>query len=151
LSGKAAKAAMFYITDYITKTDVKTHEMLLLMSKAIANTSKDTNNSDVYSANLPLHKCLSQFSHQQQIHGQQAVHYLHGKDDTMMPHQTIPMLSSVLSSHVHVTYNTQKLTYGIDTEEDEDEPPELGNIKITLDKMGRLVENNQVLDYWYRG
>ncbi|KAG1838080.1 hypothetical protein DFJ58DRAFT_610934, partial [Suillus subalutaceus] len=31
LSGKAAKAAMFYITDYITKMDLKTHEMLSLM------------------------------------------------------------------------------------------------------------------------
>ncbi|THU80870.1 hypothetical protein K435DRAFT_598884, partial [Dendrothele bispora CBS 962.96] len=31
LSGKAAKAAMFYITDYITKTDMKTHEMLSLL------------------------------------------------------------------------------------------------------------------------
>ncbi|KIO18349.1 hypothetical protein M407DRAFT_84034, partial [Tulasnella calospora MUT 4182] len=35
LSGKSAKAAMFYITDYITKMDVKTHEMLTLMSRAV--------------------------------------------------------------------------------------------------------------------
>ena len=33
LSGKAAKAAMFYITDYITKMDIKTYEMLSLMSR----------------------------------------------------------------------------------------------------------------------
>ncbi|TFK22123.1 hypothetical protein FA15DRAFT_557586, partial [Coprinopsis marcescibilis] len=31
LSGKSAKAAMFYITDYITKMDAKTYEMLSLM------------------------------------------------------------------------------------------------------------------------
>ncbi|KAH7904332.1 hypothetical protein BJ138DRAFT_972808, partial [Hygrophoropsis aurantiaca] len=31
LSGKAAKAAMFYITDYITKMDLKTYEMLSLL------------------------------------------------------------------------------------------------------------------------
>ncbi|KAG1791564.1 uncharacterized protein HD556DRAFT_1213502, partial [Suillus plorans] len=31
LSGKAAKAAMFYITDYITKMDLKMHELLSLM------------------------------------------------------------------------------------------------------------------------
>jgi hypothetical protein len=31
LSGKATKAAMFYITDYITKSDLKTHEMLSLL------------------------------------------------------------------------------------------------------------------------
>ncbi|KAL6309394.1 hypothetical protein BKA93DRAFT_718238, partial [Sparassis latifolia] len=31
LSGKAAKAAMFYITDYITKVDLKTYQMLSLL------------------------------------------------------------------------------------------------------------------------
>ncbi|KAG1743156.1 hypothetical protein EDD22DRAFT_786439 [Suillus occidentalis] len=31
LSGRAAKTAMFYITDYIMKTEIKTHEMLSLM------------------------------------------------------------------------------------------------------------------------
>ncbi|KAG2743722.1 hypothetical protein P692DRAFT_201722980 [Suillus brevipes Sb2] len=39
LSGRAAKAAMFYITDYITKTELKTHEMLSLMSRAVAQVS----------------------------------------------------------------------------------------------------------------
>ncbi|KAG2750131.1 hypothetical protein P692DRAFT_201651083, partial [Suillus brevipes Sb2] len=31
LSGKGAKAAMFYVSDYITKMDVKTYEMLSLL------------------------------------------------------------------------------------------------------------------------
>ncbi|KAG2737790.1 hypothetical protein P692DRAFT_201651508, partial [Suillus brevipes Sb2] len=31
LSGKGAKAAMFYISDYITKMDVKTYEILSLL------------------------------------------------------------------------------------------------------------------------
>ncbi|KIM58074.1 hypothetical protein SCLCIDRAFT_43455, partial [Scleroderma citrinum Foug A] len=35
LSGKAAKAAMFYISDYITKMDTKTYEMLSLLSHAV--------------------------------------------------------------------------------------------------------------------
>ncbi|KIJ25885.1 hypothetical protein M422DRAFT_142274, partial [Sphaerobolus stellatus SS14] len=35
LSGKAAKAAMFYITDYITKMDLKTYQLLSLMSHAV--------------------------------------------------------------------------------------------------------------------
>ena len=39
LSGKAAKAAMFYITDYITKMDVKTYEMLSLLSRVVSAVS----------------------------------------------------------------------------------------------------------------
>ena len=32
----------------------------------------------------------------------------------------------------------------------EDEPSELGSIQFELDKNGKSVENNQVLDYFYR-
>ena len=38
LSGKATQVAVFYITDYITKVYLKTHEMLSLMSQAVAST-----------------------------------------------------------------------------------------------------------------
>jgi len=71
---QAAKAAMFYITDY--KMDIKTHEMLSLMSKAIAQNPGQHETTDQGNAKALLHKILSQFSHQQQIHGQQAVCYL---------------------------------------------------------------------------
>ncbi|KIK78681.1 hypothetical protein PAXRUDRAFT_163320 [Paxillus rubicundulus Ve08.2h10] len=37
LSGKSAKAAMFYISDYITKMGLKTYEMLSLLSRAVAH------------------------------------------------------------------------------------------------------------------
>ncbi|KAG2124854.1 uncharacterized protein EDB93DRAFT_1244135 [Suillus bovinus] len=35
LSRKAAKTAMFYITNYITKMELKTYEMLSLLSRAM--------------------------------------------------------------------------------------------------------------------
>ena len=35
LSGQAAKSAMMYITDYITKMDMKTYEVLSLLSEAV--------------------------------------------------------------------------------------------------------------------
>ncbi|KAG1767208.1 hypothetical protein EDD22DRAFT_773328 [Suillus occidentalis] len=36
LSGKSAKAAMFYISNYITKMDTKMYEMLSLLSCAVS-------------------------------------------------------------------------------------------------------------------
>ena len=42
LSGKAAKAAMFYISDYITKMDMKTYQSLTLLSKAVAQCHAQT-------------------------------------------------------------------------------------------------------------
>jgi len=68
------------------------------------NPTQNENTDQVNTKNL-LHKCLSQFSCQQQIHGQQAVHYLQGNDDnddTIMFHPTIPMFSSLLLSHIHL-------------------------------------------------
>jgi hypothetical protein len=67
LSGKAAKAAIFYITDYITKLDVKTYEMLSLMSKAVAAIPENSALPQKDAAKMLLHKCLSQFTRQQQI------------------------------------------------------------------------------------
>jgi hypothetical protein len=77
LSGKAAKAAMFYITDYITKMDLKTYQSLTLLSRAVSRMPDTTalSSTDAAKNLLHLHKCLSQFTHQQQIHAQQAVRY----------------------------------------------------------------------------
>jgi hypothetical protein len=69
LSGKAAKAAMFYITDYITKQDLKTYEVLSLLLKAVlCATESDSGKLTKEQAKMLLHKCLSQFGRQQQIH-----------------------------------------------------------------------------------
>ncbi|KAI6030203.1 hypothetical protein EDC04DRAFT_2572412, partial [Pisolithus marmoratus] len=74
LSGKSAKAAMFYISDYITKMGTKTYEMLSLLSRAVARLPLNPGNTTPteQSAKTLLHKCLSQFNKQQQIHAQQA-------------------------------------------------------------------------------
>jgi hypothetical protein len=97
LSGKAAKAAMFYITDYITKMDVKTYEMLSLLSRAVSSMPvTDTPAKD--RAKTLLQKCLAQFSRQQQIHAQQAARYLCGHGDSICSHNTVPMLTGLLLS-----------------------------------------------------
>jgi hypothetical protein len=76
LSGKAAKAAKCYIMDYITKMDIKTYEMLSLLSRAVASVPKQSESSIRERGRILLHKCLAQFTCQQQIHAQQAVRYL---------------------------------------------------------------------------
>ena len=62
LSSRAAKAAMFYIMDYITKMDFKTYEMLSLLSHAVASMSPESESHPRWCAQVPLHKCLAQFS-----------------------------------------------------------------------------------------
>jgi hypothetical protein len=162
LSGKAAKAAMFYITDYITKSDLKTHEMLSMLSRAVANLgdSPDNNESPVVRSKKLLHKCLSQFTRQQQIHAQQAARYLRGLDDSIPSHRTIPMLSALLISHVTKVaqmmdppISAHDITSDDDTDEDGcgEEEREAIALKILINQDGTLREANQVYDYLYRG
>ena len=178
LSGKAAKAAMFYITNYITKGDLKMHDMLSLLSRAVANLSDSSSESEsplVCSKRL-LHKCLSQFTCQQQIHAQQVARHLRGHDDSIPSHKTIPMLSALLISYfiktMHVRKTSKENTGENNEVEDEadecdksdvSEDNESGDedgygnskceeilLKIAVNRDGTLRKTNQVIDYLYQ-
>ena len=161
MSGKAAKAAMFYITDYITKADLKTYQVLSLLAKAVLNLSYTGG-----SANNPktlLYKCVSQLTRQQQIHAQQVARYLRGSNDGIQSHRTVPMLSGLMISYIEQQLKSDTgsdSTIDIDTESnhseddsdddlDEDTPNDI-EIKIVLDDKGKLKESNQVHDYIFR-
>ena len=97
LSGKAANGAMRYLTDYITKMDLKTYQVSSLMSKAVLSANEHiSSESSTESAKILLQKCLSQFLRQQRLHAQQAACYIQGKTDSISSHSTVPMLSSLL-------------------------------------------------------
>ena len=78
LSGKSAKAAVFYISDYITKMDLKTSEILSLMGSAVLKAfeggepPKDCGMSISDSCKKLLQKCITQFGRSRQLHAQQA-------------------------------------------------------------------------------
>jgi hypothetical protein len=153
LSGKAAKSAMFYITDYITKMDIKTYEMLSLMSRAVSNMPVLENSEAKDHAKMLLHKCLAQFSRQQQIHAQQAARYLCGHGDGIPSHLTVPMLSSLLINHVHSLYSVGINNDGVNDcndGDDDDDDTEHTTIRIAVTPEGKLQESNQIHDYYYR-
>ena len=149
LSGKAAKAASFYITDYITKMGPTTYQMLSLLSKAVSNMPQTDDCSNASKAKILLHKCLSQFTRQQQIHAQQAAHYIRGRGDAISSHFTKPMMSAILLSHVKSLYSPQ--TSGQDTNNEcDDEEHEPIFLKIAINNEGNLMTTNQFHDYYYR-
>lgn len=160
LSGKSAKAAMFYISDYITKMDTKTYETLSLISHAVVRLPDDVPGQGVVAgAKMLLHKCLSQFNRQQQIHAQQAAHYVLGLGDSISSHSTVPMLSSVLIAYLKETIRcasgtqSNSLPDANDVSDDEDgehdNEPEQVHFRVETDKQGRIVESNQVHNYLY--
>jgi hypothetical protein len=147
LSGKAAKAAMFYISDYITKMDTKTYEMLSLLSRAVSAIPPTHDSPAKDQVKMLLHKCLAQFLKQQQIHAQQAARYLHGHRDSISSHDTVPMMSSLLVDFLYSQYKIDDDDFDQDLHEDDIEH---STLKIQTDPTGKLITKNQVLDYWYR-
>jgi len=148
LSGKGAKAAMFYISDYITKMDTKTYEMLSLLSRAVAHLPNDAGQKDtIGSAKTLFHKCLSQFSWQQQIHAQQAARYIRGFDDGIPSHLSVPMMSSLLLDHVKCSNHNQDSM--CEDAQDDDDDIEHSQICVTADKNGNVAETNQIHHYVY--
>ena len=148
LSGKAAKAAMCYITDYITKMDMKTYQTLSLLSRAVASVPQESEIPVRQRGRTLLHKCLAQFTKQQQIHAQQAARYLRGKDDTISSHETCPLMSGLLLDFVSSRF--QISVEDNDDSDDENNKEERAFLKIQTDYAGNLVNHNQLTDYWYR-
>ena len=148
LSGKSAKAAMFYISDYITKMGLKTYQSLTLLSRAVSRMPDTSLCSAKEAAKTLLHKCLSQFTRQQQIHAQQAVRYLQGFGDGISSHKTTQMLSNLLINFVKEKYILNKNQDNFLEEDSDIEPMAL---RIQTDNEGKLIDVHQVHHYWYRG
>jgi hypothetical protein len=104
LSGKGTKAAMFYITNYITKDEIRSHNMLTMMSETIAQMKEDENVSPLDRAKYRIQRWISSLARLQEVHAQLAVLYIRGIGDTFYSHETVPMLSSTLLTKVKVLF-----------------------------------------------
>ena len=104
LSGKSAKAAMIYITDYITKADEQIHHTLSTFSAAVGKAADHTTNDPKDRTRAYLHSCLAAQIRYRKIHAQQCVRYCRGKTDVMCSHTMVPLLSAVLLSYMRQTY-----------------------------------------------
>lgn len=159
LSGRAARAAIIYITDYITKMDMRTYQVLSLLSRAVLQTETrpDTPETAQQNAKLVLHKCLTQLSRKREIHGQIAARFLRGLGDVILSHPSAPMMSGFLMSYIMRTYNVP-ITHDYvpdDEEQDLEDPPthpvvEPEQLSITIDKQGHIFHVDQVMDYIHR-
>lgn len=87
-SGEAAKAILYYITNYITKPQMKAHvayavELAINRLSIVENGQSDT----VTVAKDMLHKCAFRLLSEQELSVQQVVRYLEGSDDKYCSHK----------------------------------------------------------------
>ncbi|SJL17395.1 uncharacterized protein ARMOST_20945 [Armillaria ostoyae] len=145
LSSKSCKAAMFYITDYIMKMTVKTYKMLSLMSMAVMKAHVTMPEGDPHmSVRNMIHKCLTQYGKQQQVHAQQAAGVLRGQQEMFSSHKTVPMLSGAMMQYVKAHW-----PWKTDTD-DPDDIVEDPYITMRLNGRGELSRQCQFTEYLHQ-
>jgi len=88
-SGRAAKAVLFYIMDYITKMQLKTHVTYVALNLTIHKLGEPSRVEDDCrtQAKQLLQKCAYSMLSHQELSGQQVALYLMGYGDHFTSHQ----------------------------------------------------------------
>ncbi|KAJ7465544.1 hypothetical protein FB451DRAFT_1041425, partial [Mycena latifolia] len=87
-SGASAKAILYYITDYITKTQLKTHVVFSMLELAVRKLGEFNPLEDDLTtcAKKMLQKCAYAMLSQQELSGQQVASYLLDFEDHFTSH-----------------------------------------------------------------
>ena len=130
--------------------------MLSLLSRAVARVPMDSvvPKSPLDNAKILLHKCLSQFSRQQQIHAQQAARYIQGFGDGILSHKTLPMMSSLLLSYIKKSTKSISSSHSNSDDsnsdsDEEDHDMECPRVRLTITENNEIVQTDQVHHYIY--
>jgi len=180
-SGPSAKAILYYITDYITKSQLKTHVAFAALELAICKLGEYDPDSDDYTvrAKRLLQKCAYAMISHQELSAPQVCSYLMGFGDHYTSHQFRHLywtsfekfindeypspecyvkLSSPINTDLH-SDEASTIEEEVDTQNDDkineevDEYEETDvDVAITVSRDGAIVPKaSQVADYQLRG
>ncbi|KAA1478248.1 hypothetical protein DENSPDRAFT_861822 [Dentipellis sp. KUC8613] len=172
-SGEAAKALIFYITDYITKSSLPTHVGLRALTSAIKSNGLKFAQSDADHETVGrslLTKVVNSMMARQELSHQQVMSYLVGGGDHYTSHMFQPLHWGSLDAFFRAELGEQDSQYvvrgdvdgDVDDEDNpaecitdftslEDEQPGGGpNITITVNADG-VTGSSLLLDYRMRG
>ena len=92
-SGPSTKAVIYYITDYITKAQLKTHVAYAALALAVQKLEQTVSTDDLPTvrAKKLLQKCAFSMIAQQELSGQQVASYLVDLEDHFSSHEFEPM------------------------------------------------------------
>ena len=143
LSGTAVKAVVAYISDYVTKTTLKTYTMFDSIKGVYERNSEML--SDSFTRKEKARKLVTQvmnsFTAKSEIGAPMAALYILGNPDHYTNMEFIPLYWKSFVNYVFLDSNT------VDDEK-ESQPSE--KVVIKKDKTGQYVAYNRVFDYIYR-
>jgi hypothetical protein len=155
-SGEAAKALVFYITDYITKAELPVHEGLDAIQVAMEKTEKqyggDSVSSDTRSKSLFI-KSLNAIMGRTEVSHQQVMSYLVGGGDVYSSHQFRTLIWSDVEQHLLTQMGDDIKEHSeLNIEANAGDEPEVviygeEMVKIDVDVGKRISTSNVVRDY----
>lgn len=121
-SGESAKAILYYITDYITKTDLKTHVAFAALELAVKRLGEFDPNIDeaTLRAKRMLQKCAHAMISHQELSAQQVAAYLIGGGDHYSSHRFRNLYWTSFEASVNAEQPSPECYKIRDTEENND-------------------------------
>lgn len=153
-SGEAAKALVYYITDYITKQDMPTHVGFSALRYALQRTSREFwSTSDQDTAKIDrsvIIKSINALNARQEMSHQQVMSYLVGGGDFYTSHwfQTLKWMDFV--RHVIKEASLQNEPHALGNNHDTDfNDGDDHSITVTVES-GQVMTSTNLLDYVHR-
>lgn len=165
-SGQSAKAIIYYVTDYITKTQLKAHVAYGALELAIQRLGEYCHDDDcAVRAKRLLQKCAYATISEQELSAQQVSSYLLDYEDHFTSHQyrnlwwtsfehAIDVLDVRYKVRTSDEWSVTGIDETIDTSDDQvDRTCEIErDVTICRDNMGQIVaRSGQTADYIWRG
>jgi hypothetical protein len=121
-SGESAKAILYYITDYITKSDLKTHIAFAALELAVKKLGEFDPNADEATtrAKQMLQKCTYAMVSHQELSAQQVAAYLVGRGDHYTSHRFRNLYWTGFEASVNHKHPSPKCYKTRNTKSDED-------------------------------
>ena len=127
-SGSDAKALVYYITDYVTKTNLSFHDTFSLVLKAVKSMEKsplggaDSMSAEEKSRRLVL-RCYNTLASQQELSGMQVASYLMGWPDHYTTHEF---------ANIHLISVEHYLQAALLDERSKQQQQPIGNVNYSL-------------------
>ena len=142
-SGAAAKSVLFYITDYITKSQLKSHVSFSALEVALKKLGdRDPTDTDMVSrAKKMLQKCVYSIISHQELSGQQVAAYLSSYGDHYSSHKYRNLYWTAFERSVNTDAPSPECYRPRDSVQDKDSPPSsqepdidgmLGDVRSTV-------------------
>lgn len=145
-SGDAAKSVLYYITDYITKSQLKSHVSFSALEVALKKLGdRDPTDTDTeLRAKKMLQKCVYSIISHQELSGQQVAAYLKGYGDHYSSHKYRNLYWTAFERSVNADDPSPECYRSCDSSVDRDSPPTTRDVAFEPDQPDTNGELDEV-------